>query len=121
MQTVTVVNTVQPSWDCWLVGWLAASRPSNMLVYLRDSSAQTSVNAATLRRELQIKRSDTVPTSPSADPITTGAWQRRHWSTWYDSTRKKIYTEKAGIEPFWGRTPYPVGQQGGAKVGQYMR
>ena len=31
------------------VGWLLALRPSNMLVYLRDGSAQTSVCAAMLR------------------------------------------------------------------------
>ena len=38
---------------------------------------------------------DTGPTSPSADPITPGAWQRSHWSAnfflshWYDSTPTK--------------------------------
>ena len=32
-----------------VVCWLAALRPSNMLVYLRDGSAQTIVRAATLR------------------------------------------------------------------------
>ena len=37
---------------------------------------------------------DTGPTSPSADPITPGAWQGSHWSAyflshWYDSTPKK--------------------------------
>ena len=31
------------------VCWLAALRPSNMLVYLRDGSAQTILCAATLR------------------------------------------------------------------------
>ena len=36
-------------WDCLLVGWLLAERPSNMLVYLRDGSAQTILRAATLR------------------------------------------------------------------------
>ena len=37
---------------------------------------------------------DTGPTSPSTDPITTGAFQGSHWSGhflshWYDSTPKK--------------------------------
>ena len=32
-----------------VVGCLVAKRPSNMLVYLRDGSAQTSLPAATLR------------------------------------------------------------------------
>ena len=40
---------------------LVAYRPSNMLVYLRDGSAQTVVRAATLRQKLQTKLS----TSPS--------------------------------------------------------
>ena len=34
------------------VGWLVALRPSNMLVYLRDGSAQTVLRAATLRQKL---------------------------------------------------------------------
>ena len=39
----------------------------------------------------QSQYTDTGPTSPSADPITPGAWQGSHWSAnflshWYDST-----------------------------------
>ena len=37
-----------------LVDWLVASRPSNLLVYLRDGSAQTMLHAVTLRQNLQI-------------------------------------------------------------------
>ena len=42
----------------------------------------------------QSQYTDTGPTSPSTDPITSGAWQGSHWSTnflshWYDSTPKK--------------------------------
>ena len=42
----------------------------------------------------QSQYADTGPTSPSADPITPGAWQGSHWSAdflshWYDSTPKK--------------------------------
>ena len=42
----------------------------------------------------QSQYTDTGPTSPSADPITPGAWQASHWSAiflshWYDSTPKK--------------------------------
>ena len=51
-----------------------------MLVYLRDGSAQTVARAATLRQVVDptcyIIRSqctDTLPASPSADPITPGA------------------------------------------------
>ena len=53
-----------------------------MLSYLKDGSAQTNVHTATLRWKLQIKISisPTWPTSPSADPLTPGAWQNSHWS-----------------------------------------
>ena len=48
--------------------WLVAYRPSNMRVYLRDGSAQTSLRAATLRYKLQIKLS----ISPSHSILTPG-------------------------------------------------
>ena len=48
-----------------LVGWLLAC---NMLVYLRDGSAQSSERAATLRQKLQIKLS----ISPSHSILTPG-------------------------------------------------
>ena len=59
---------------------LLAFRPSNIPVYLRGGSVQTSVGVATLRQTLQFKLlyltqlpyTDTVPTSSSADPITPG-------------------------------------------------
>ena len=47
---------------------LAAQRPSNILVYLRDGSAKTILRAATLRQKLQIKLS----TSPSHSILTPG-------------------------------------------------
>ena len=52
---------------------------------------------------IQSQYADTGPTSPSADPMTTGAWQGSHWSVnflshRYDSTRKKIPTQE-GFEP----------------------
>ena len=51
----------------------------------------------------QSKYTDTGPTSPSADPITPGAWQGSHGSVnflshWYDSTPKKSQSQ-AGFEP----------------------
>ena len=53
-----------PAAVCWLVVY----RPSNMLLYLRDRSAQTILPAATLRRKSQIKLS----TSPSHSILTLG-------------------------------------------------
>ena len=51
----------------------------------------------------QSQYTDTGPTSPSADPITPGAWQGKplecqFLSHWYDSTPKKI-PPQAGFEP----------------------
>ena len=48
--------------------YLVARHPINMLVYLRDGSAQTNLHAATLRLKLQIKLS----TSPSHSILTPG-------------------------------------------------
>ena len=58
-----------------------------MLVYLIDGSDQTIVRATTLRHKLQIKlaissshsTNDYGWSSPSADPVTPGAWQDSHW------------------------------------------
>ena len=72
-----------PGWGCLL----AASCPSNMLMYLGDRSAPTSVHDTTMRQKLQIKHIishgksfDTGPTSPSTDPIMPGVWQGSHQS-----------------------------------------
>ena len=61
-----------------------------MRVYLRDGSAQTILRAATQIEVAdptfyltQSQYTDTGPTSPSADPITPGAWQGNHWSANY--------------------------------------
>ena len=61
-------------------------------MYLRDGSAQTILRAAT------------GPTSPSADPITPGAWQGSHWSANFEVTamtrpRKKKSRRKRDSNP----------------------
>ena len=54
-------------------------------------SVNTIVCAATLRQKCKTKLStklqytDTVPTSPSADPVSPGAWQGSHWSANFKS------------------------------------
>ena len=45
--------------------WMAASRPRNMLVHLKDGSVQTAVHTDRLKQKLQIK----LATSPSHDNI----------------------------------------------------
>ena len=51
----------------------------------------------------QSQYTDTRPTSPSADPITPGAWQGSHWSSNFQVTSMtrpgEITTAHAGIEP----------------------
>ena len=90
---------------------LGAWRPSNMLQYLRDGSAQTTARAATLRQKqqdqtfylAQSQYTDTRPTSPSAHPKTPGAWQGSHWSSNFEVTGMtrpgNRPTAKTGIEP----------------------
>ena len=52
---------------------------------------------------VQPQYTDTWPTSPTADPITPGAWQGSLWSanfkTWYGSTRKKVPRHKQELNP----------------------
>ena len=61
------------------VGVVRVNVPGDMLVYLRDGSAQTTVSAEmeVEDRICYLTRSrytDTGPTSPSADPVMPGAW-----------------------------------------------
>ena len=119
------------SWSVAFCCLLVAKHPCNMLVYLRDGSAQTSVCAAWPRLKItdqifyltQTQYTGTGPTSPSTDLVTPNAWQGNHWSatlSLYKSlvlTRPgKIPTAQAGIE-LWifcsrGGCLEPLGQQG---------
>ena len=50
----------------------------------------------------QSQYTDTGPTSPSADPITPGAWQGSHWSANFEvtgMTRPEKIPPPAGFEP----------------------
>ena len=72
----------------------------------------------------QSQYTDTGPTSPSADPITPGAWQGSHWSAnfqvtgmtrpWKNLTASGIRTRDL---PLSRRMPYPLGQRGGHRRG----
>ena len=68
----------------------------------------------------QSQYTDTWPTSPSADPVTPGAWQRSHLSTNFSVTGMarpgKRSTAKAGIEfrfPALEVDVLQLGQRGG--------
>ena len=107
---------------------MVALRPIKRLVYLRDGSAKTILRAATLEIEVadptsylaQSQYTDTGPTSPSADPITPGAWQGSHWSANFEVTgmtrpRKKSRRKRdsnpgpSALEA----DALPLGQRGG--------
>ena len=60
----------------------------------------------------QSQYTDTRPNSPSADPITPGAWQGSHWSANFEvtgMTRPRKNPGASGIRtrdlPLWRRTP----------------
>ena len=104
-----------------LVGWLLACLTSQQrasaskgpIYSVKFTCCRTEITVADPTFYLtQSQYTDTGPTSPSADPITPGAWQGSHWSTkflshWYDSTRKNPVT--SGIRtpdlPFSRRSP----------------
>ena len=94
---------------------LVASRPSIVLVYLRDgricpdkltcchSETEVAVQTVCLT---QSKNTDTGPTICSADPVMPCTWQGRHWSTfffflshWFDSIRKNLHGEGGNRTP----------------------
>ena len=67
----------------------------------------------------QSQYTDTGPTSPSADPITPGAWQGSHWSASFEvtgMTRPRKIPGASGIRtpdlPLSRQTPSPLGQGG---------
>ena len=83
--------------------------PSNMLVYLRERSAPTIDKCCHTEVEVadqtfylnQSHYTDTRPTSPSADPVTPGAWQGSHWSANFQvtgTTRHGKILSQAGFE-----------------------
>ena len=86
---------------------LVAYRPSNMLVYLRDGSAQTSFTCCHTETEVadktfhltQSQYTDTRSTSPSADHISPGAWQGSHWNANYYMTQSGKILSQVGSKP----------------------
>ena len=84
---------------CWLVGCLTSQQQASVsqgrICSDNFTCCHTEIEVADQTFYLtQSQYTDTGPTSPSADPITPGAWQGSQWSAnflshWYDSTPKK--------------------------------
>ena len=70
---------------CWLVGCLTSQQHASVsqgrICTDNFTCCHTEIEAADQTFHLtQSQYTDTGPTSPSADPITTGAWQGSQWS-----------------------------------------
>ena len=63
--------------------------------------------------QTQSQYTDTGPTSPSADPITPGAWQSSHWSANFEVTGM-TRPRKAGSSALEADA-LPLGQRGGLR------
>ena len=73
----------------------------------------------------QSQYTDTGPTSPSADPITPGAWQGSHWSANFyvtGMTRPRKNPGVSGIRtrdlPLSRRTPYHLANEAAHELGR---
>ena len=84
---------------CLLVGCLTSQQ------YARVFQGRICSDSSTCCQTFHLTQSqytDTGPTSPSADPITPGAWQGSHWSANFQvtgMTRPRKISEHAGFEP----------------------
>ena len=91
----------------WLVGCLTSQQHASVsqgrICSDNFTCCHTEIEAADPTFHLtQSQYTDTGPTSPSADPITPGAWQGSHWSADFKvtgMTRPRKNPAQAGIEP----------------------
>ena len=85
----TYVSQSDRQTDSWLVGWLVGCLTSQQQASVSQGRI-CSDNFTCCHTEIEVadptfyltqsQYTDTGPTSPSADPITPGAWQGSHWS-----------------------------------------
>ena len=104
--------------DCLFVGCLTSQQQASV-----SQARICSDNCTCCHTEIEIadqtfyltqsQYTDTGPTSPSADPITRGAWQGSHWSANFEvtgMTRPRKNPVASGIRtrdlPLSRRTPY---------------
>ena len=83
--------------QCAVVGWLQhASVSQGRICSDNFTCCHTEIEVADQTYHLiQSQYTDTGPTSPSADPITPGAWQGSHWSANFEDSTPA----QAGFEP----------------------
>ena len=93
--------------DCWLVGCLTSQQQASVsqgrICSDNFTYCHTEIEVADQTFCLtQSQVTDTGPTSPSADPMTPGAWQGSHWSANFEvsgMTRSGKIPSQAGFEP----------------------
>ena len=92
---------------CWLVACLTSQQHASVsqgrICTDNFTCCYTEIEVADQTFDLtQSRYTDTEPTSPSADPITPGAWQGSHWSVHFEVTgmiRPRKIPAQAGFEP----------------------
>ena len=77
-----------------LVGWLVGCLTSQQHARVSQGRICTEVADPTFYLT-QSQYTDTGPTSPSADPITPGAWQGSHWSVNFFKSLVRLDPEKS--------------------------
>ena len=90
---------------CWLVGCLTSQQHASVsqgrICSDKFTCCHSEIKASDQTFHLtQSQYTDTAPTSPSADPITPGAWQGSHWSAKFDvtgMTRPRKNPDSSGI------------------------
>ena len=112
-----------PGFVCWLVGCLTSQQQASVsqgrICSDNFTCCHTEIEVADQTFYLtQSQYTDTGPTSPSADPITPGAWQGSHWSANFyvtGMTRPRKNPVASGIRtralPLSRRTPYHLANE----------
>ena len=118
--------------DCLLVGCLTSRQQASVsqgrICSDNFTCCHTEIEVADPTFYLtQSQYTDTGPTSPSADPITPGAWQGSHWSANFEvtgMTRPRKNPGASGIRtrdlPLSRRTPYHLANEAVGGGGGYL-
>ena len=108
---------------CWLVACLTSQQQASVsqerICSDNFTCCHTEIEVADQTFYLtQSQYTDTGPTSPSADPITPGAWQGSHWSANFEvtgMTRPRKNPGASGIRtrdlPLSRRAPYHLANE----------